>query len=85
LALTVFSGTRRIVVRCGGCRKSTDQCRWTLKPSRFRVAEISIEDQKRIILTDWRVVSDRAQKKLAHVPEEWEPVFRTEHAQNRRI
>jgi hypothetical protein len=22
---------------------------------------------------------------LAHVPEKWEPVFRTEHAQNRRI
>ncbi len=27
LALTVFSGAKRIVVRCGGCRKSTDQCR----------------------------------------------------------
>jgi hypothetical protein len=24
-------------------------------------------------------------RSLAHVPEKWEPVFRTEHAQNRRI
>ena len=27
----------------------------------------------------------RPLKKLAHVPEKWEPVFRIEHAQNRRI
>jgi hypothetical protein len=25
LALTVFSGAKRIVVRCGGCRKSTER------------------------------------------------------------
>jgi hypothetical protein len=36
--------------------QSTDRCR--KKPSRFRVAESSAENQEPIILTDWRVAPE---------------------------